>query len=376
MSPTTKYVLRGLVARPLMTGAAFVTMFVVGVTITGVLAMGMGLRSAFTVVGHPNQVIVLPPLGTDESSGEIDPRVVNLVGVDPVVRRTSAEVIAYTYVPLPDRFEVVVLRGIAPENYDLHDMKLIDGRLPEPQKDEVMIGDALRLFLPWLQIGAKVKLITREFTVVGVFHAPGFRSGEAWTTLAKFRTEPKWQRNTVVYAQTNSADDATALVARLNTQRVAKVKARTEPEAFREMMKDFSHIQEGLLVVFVLVVGGAVFTAILLLAILQQRRLGEISLLRALGFRNARIVFLAFCETSLLALLGGGLGLAVGTFTMANRSLNLVSQQLSFMTFRASVTPEEAIIVLAVMLGIGVCGTIAPAWNVATTPITRGLREG
>jgi putative ABC transport system permease protein len=107
------------------------------------------------------------------------------------------------------------------------------------------------------------------------------------------------------------------------------------------------------------------------MALTIRERTREIGVLKTLGFSGGRILTLVLGESVLLALLGGlpGLGLAaLFAFLLRDSMANMMP---SF-----AVTPDIALMGVALMLGLGIVTGIIPALNAMRMKIATALGRG
>jgi ABC-type lipoprotein release transport system permease subunit len=375
MSPLVKYLLRNLSSRPFVTALVIGSMIVVGTTIAGVTATAAGLRKAFGTRGHDNWAMVVATGAHTEKDSSLDPTWLNMISTQPDIKRISPEVVTATMVAQSGSMDVVLLRGLEPIGFDMHQVVVTEGRMPEHAKPEIIVGDTLRKHLPWLKLGAHIKLVDMDLTVVGYFRASGFFSGEAWTTRAVFQADPARKSLGVVYLEAASPAAATTIATNLKGIKAIRVDASTEADFYEKMIGEYKHLAIGLLMVFLLVVGGAVLTAASVLALLQQRRLPELCMMRAMGFRDRRISALIIYETQLAVMVGGGIGITIAAIALRNFVMHAVSGSISSINFEASLSWDVAAQTIGLMFAIGFAGAIVPIIRMKRTGITVGLRE-
>jgi putative ABC transport system permease protein len=375
MSPLVKYVLRNLGTRPFISGLVLATMMVVGATIGGVGAVAAGLKKSFQFAGHENWVLVSERNVRSEKDSNLEPATLNPITAAIEIKRYSPEVVNTSMLYSHDTVSLVQLRALEPAGFDMHEFQLLEGRAPAKGALEFVIGEALLKHVPWLGIGATIPLINAKWTCVGVFRAPGFFSGELWTTRAAILADPQRSSLSVVYLETATAADAAAIAAKLAGEKAIKVDAVPEPKFYAKLVKDFDHLVTGMLLVFALVVTGAILTAASLVAVFQQRRLGELSVMRAMGFRSGAIAMLIFYETELLVLMGGVGGLVLTWLVLRNYVVHVDGGNLSSVNFTAPMGWTLAVVSMGVMFLVGIFGAIVPVLRMLGTPVTRGLRE-
>jgi hypothetical protein len=153
MSPLLKYVLRNLAARPFITSLVLGTMVLVGLTNTALIAVGSSLYSAVHPHGHDNWVVVMSQNAVEEKSSKISVADVATITVDPSIKAYSPEFVTFNLPEFGNDVYSVMLRGLEPQGFKMHEMQLIAGRMPEPGKNEIVTGESLLVQCPDLGIG-------------------------------------------------------------------------------------------------------------------------------------------------------------------------------------------------------------------------------
>jgi len=213
-----------------------------------------------------------------------------------------------------------LLLGIEPDLVELMvvGFELTDGRLPEPEANEVMIGRAVagRLRVPesMLEVGSKLHLRDVELTVVGTFEARGTLS-ENWMLLPHDDLRNTLGRRDYSFARMRVKDgtDMEALATRLDLDERYSIRVFPEVSYFADFTSGFEHFQRfAVLLALVLGVGG-ILIGMNTMHNAVIGRIREIGTLRVLGFTKMRI-FLAFLLESLLlcglaGIVGAGFGL-------------------------------------------------------------------
>jgi putative ABC transport system permease protein len=103
-----------------------------------------------------------------------------------------------------------------------------------------------------------------------------------------------------------------------------------------------------------------------------QDRIKEHAVLQTLGFRPLRVFRLVLTESTLLSVIGGGLGVLVGVVFLAWSGMSVAAEGVTI-AFRPSW--DIAIQGLVASLGVGILAGIAPGWHASKTEIVPALRH-
>lgn len=103
-----------------------------------------------------------------------------------------------------------------------------------------------------------------------------------------------------------------------------------------------------------------------------QDRIKEHAVLQTLGFRPLRVFRLVLAESTLLSVLGGGLGVAAGMLILAWSETSIAAEGVTI-AFRPSWT--IALEGLIASLLVGLLAGLAPGWHAARTEIVPALRQ-
>jgi putative ABC transport system permease protein len=155
--------------------------------------------------------------------------------------------------------------------------------------------------------------------------------------------------------------------------RNSEFETRTQPEAEfqRGFVKQFGNV--GKMMTGIL---AAVFFTLLLVAgnsMMQsfRERLGEIAVLKTLGFGDGRVAALIATESMLLCAIAGAIGLATVSLLMPLLRTQVGGQLLG------AIDLERATVItgLALALGIGAVAALVPVWRAARLTVVEGLAQ-
>jgi putative ABC transport system permease protein len=215
-----------------------------------------------------------------------------------------------------------------------------------------------------------------EFDIVGIFDG---RDKAADLTQFFFRYDyfdeaRVWNKGQVGWYLVRVKDpDQAAEVARLVDEEFANSSAETKTEPEGAFLQGWAK-QIGDITLITATILGAVFFTILLVAgnTMSQsvrERTGELGVLKALGFTSSQALSLVLAESCVLALLGGGLGLALGWLLIARG--DPTGGMLPLFHF----PPADVAVGVGLSLALGVVAGIFPALQAMRLRVADALRR-
>ena len=380
--------LRNIPQRLASSVVAIVGVAAVVLVFAAVLSMASGLERTMMSTGSDDTAIIMRSGSTSELNSGLSNEqtlvVANAPGVlkdgDSTVMSAELYVVIDVRKKSNDADANVPFRGVQTGAFDVREnVRLADGRMFEPGKNEIIVGLAAQREFAGLETGATIRFGQSEWTVVGAFDAGGsVDESELWTDVrvlqAAYRRGNSFQS---VRVKLESPESIETLRAALEAD------PRIDPDVLTER-EYYSSQSEGL-IQFIKLIGypltllmaiGAIFGALNSMYSSVSVRGKEIATLRALGFGPMPVLISTLVESIILAAIGGILGglLAYLVFNGFQVStLNGVS--FSQVVFNFAVTPELLTQGLRAALIIGVVGGFFPAIRAARLPVAQALRE-
>jgi putative ABC transport system permease protein len=159
-------------------------------------------------------------------------------------------------------------------------------------------------------------------------------------------------------------------VARALERAVPGVKAQTASEVMRfaERALRISDLVRFGISLVALTVGGLLVANTVMMSVYERIR--EFGVMRALGARRGFIFRLVLLEALLLALMGGLLGLGVGS--LASSAINLYTLDQVGLALSA-VTARLSLFALGIALLLGLTAGLLPAYNASRIPVVEAL---
>ena len=381
----------GVCTIPRRKGSAIVaTAGIAGVVVVfvGVLSIAQGFRRAVTSTGRDDIAIVLREGANNEMSSGLGRDGARIVKDAPGVARENGAAVAsaelFVIIDVPKRSTGtdanVPFRGVEAAAPTVRgDVKITQGRMFEPGRNEVIAGMAAAREFAGLDVGKTIKLGKTEWNVVGVFSAGGgVAESELWTdTTVLQQAYQRGDSYQSVYAQLVSPDKFQEFKDALTSNPQIKVKVVRQAEFYADQSTMTTNFITGIGTVIALMMAlGALLGALNTMYNAVASRGREIATLRALGFGAAPVVCSVLIESLALALTGGvigGLGAYLAFDGYGAATMNF--QTFSQIAFAFAVTPKLLLNAIILAARIGLLGGFLPAIRAARMPIAAALRE-
>lgn len=357
--------------------------------LVGVLSIAQGFRHAVTGAGREDVALVMRKSAPNEMSSNLGREDVRVISDAPGVARNangdavvSAELLVIIDIEKKSTGSGanVPFRGVGAAAAAVReDFKIVDGRMFEPGRNELIAGAAAAREFAGLETGGVIKLGRTEWHVVGIFSSGGgIAESELWTDTAML--QQSYQRGEsyqAAYVQLSSVGamqefkDALLLDPRVNVQITSQ----------REYLAEQSNVTSA----FIAVIGwgvaammavGAVLGAVNTMYNAVASRTREIATLRALGFGGGAVIVSVLLESIVLAVVAGGIG-ALGAYVAFDgyTAATMNFQTWSQVAFTFRVTPELLAAAMILATSVGFLGGLLPAIRAARVPIASALRE-
>ncbi|HRK31162.1 MAG TPA: ABC transporter permease [Tepidisphaeraceae bacterium] len=354
-----------------------------------VLAAGgfvRGMDRSLSVQGAEGNMMFFGA-GSEESveRSEISPNVPGLVAANVQgvrsrlgVAYVSPEVHVQTTVrqsPEDPSNAQVLIRGITPAAWLVHSSaRIVDGRAPEPGRDEIAVGrlSYSRLGVQQTQIspGNKLWFDDRYWTIVGVFEFPGsVTESEIWCPLTDLQVTSRRDNLSCVVATIDGPDafdDADAFAKqRLDLELVVQ----KESTYYARLAGFFAPVRAMVWVTAVLMATGGILGGLNTMYAAFASRVREVGALQAMGFGRLTIIKSLVQESVLAAAAGTVLALVIGMLLLDGTTV-----QFSMGAF--GLTIDGQVILLGIIGGllVGVIGALPPAARCLRLPIPEALK--
>lgn len=380
------YIWRNLLARRWTTLLTAGGMALVVFVFTAVQMLEAGLRSTLIQTGSPDNVVVIRAASQTEIQSSIERNQARILASLPHISldasghpRLAQECLVLITLNKKQSGTPanITVRGSNATGLALRpQIKLIAGRAFKAGSNEIIVGSSIARDFSGVGLGQNLFFARRQWQVVGIFDAgkTGFNSeiwGDGEQMMQAFR-RPVY--SSVVF-QMDDPRAFDAISARIQADRRLNLEAKRENIFYADQSKIMatfiSILGTTLSVIFSI---GAIIGAMITMYGSVASRTGEIGALRAMGFRQNRILLAFLTESLLLSLLGGGAGIVAATGMQWITISTMNWQTFSELAFSFTLTPGIATSALAFSLLMGFIGGFLPAARAAKLNIVDALR--
>ncbi len=388
IASVTKFGLLGIPQRRGSVAAAVIGIAGVVTVLVGVLSIAVGFLRVMRASGSPDIAMVLRSGADSEMVSGLSRDTTRIIADAPGVARTpegplaSAEL--FVILSLPKRSTGtdvnVPFRGVERAAFRVRDqVKIVDGRMFEWGKNEVIVGVGAAREFAGLDVGHTLQTGHFQWPVVGIFSTGGGAAeSEIWTDATilqgAYHRGDSFQS---VYVRLNSPAAFDAFKDALTTDLRLNVKVMRQTDYFADQSTMVTKLVTTLgYIVAILMAVGAVFGALNTMYSSVSARTREIATLRALGFGSGAVVVSVMLESIVLALVGGCGGAALA-YVLFNgfQAATMNYQTFSQIAFAFAVTPQLLVQGIVWATLIGLLGGFLPALRAARQPIAVALRE-
>ncbi len=367
---------------------AIVGVAAVVLVFAAVMSMAKGFERTMTLAGSEDTAIVIRSGSTSELASGLENEQVQIIETAPGVLRDgdrsviSAELFVLVDVPLrgKDTEANAPFRGVGASAFEVRDAtQLIEGRMFEPGKNEMIVGRAAQSEFEGLELGDTIMFGRTAWSIVGVFEANGgVAESELWTDVrvlqGAYRRGNTFQ---TVRVRLESPESLAALEEALQNDPRLDVDVYTERAFYSTQAEGTATFIRvlGYPITFLMAIG-AVFGALNSMYSSVSTRGKEIATLRALGFGPLSVLISTIIESTLLALVGGLIGGAIAFIVFNGFTVSTLSNaSFSQVVFDFAVTGDLLVQGIITALIIGLIGGLLPAVRAARLPVAQALRE-
>ena len=354
---------------------SLLTLFGVTIGVAAVVALGSvanGMAGGYdSLVGNRGQadLVVMQEGSYDLMMSLVDESVADELAAMPEIRSVSK--IMYSWVGSGEAL-YFGLFGYDPDEEAIGKICIVDGETLSRRSHDVLLGATLARNLK-KGVGDTVVVLGVSYKVRGVYE-----TGDAFRDagmIADIRTAQEMMGRTRqvsgLLLRLRSPDDEESARQRIARRHSDLSIARTSEFGDQTVMiQAFRAMGWGISMLAILI-GGVTMTNTIIMSVYERTR--EIGVLRAIGWRKGRVLRMFLTESSLLALIGGALGVGLGAF--------LIWWAGTSPAFGSILTGEVTSDLIAqgmiTALVLGLVGGALPAWQASRlTPLVALSHEG
>ncbi len=338
---------------------------VAAVVALGAIAEGFVAQITSMLTKGGADITIVQDKVADISLSVIDEEVGEKIAAMPGVAHVSG--MLFSVVPAPGTPYFMIF-GYDPKEYAIRNFKIVQGNTLTADR-QVIIGNTAAGYMK-KRVGDTLRLQDVPFRIVGIYQTGvGYEDGGAVITLKDAQRMLKKPRQVAFYQIKVRDRDRIDRIQQDIARRFKGIKV-SRSGSFAEDTQDIKVTRSiawaiSLLAVFV---GGIGMTNSLLMAVFERTR--EIGVLRAVGWRQWRILWMIMQESLLLSFLGGCLGIVLGVLLV----LGVQTLPFGASLMQAYFTPQLFAQALVVALSLGTIGGVYPAFRASRLSPLEALR--
>ncbi len=269
---------------------------------------------------------------------------------------------------------LTVVRGVQPAAFLVHpQVQVVEGRAPEPGRDEVMVGSlvASKLGSGPIHVGQVIRIDDAQWTVSGKFRAPRtVMDAEIWMPLTDLQVLTQRDDLSCVVLTLDpdrgTVDDVeTFAVQRLDLELVAMA----ESEYYQALSRFFAPIRFMVLVTAGLIALGGILGGLNTMYAAFASRAREVGTLQVFGYGRPAVMISILQESVLTTAAGAIVGAAIGAWW-----LDGIAVRFSMGAFGLIVDAPVMAAGIAAGVLLGIVGALPPALRCLRLPVNEALK--
>lgn len=387
MAIPLSYNYRNLLARKLTTLLTVLGLALVVFVLTAVLMMANGVKKTLVATGSDNNIIVLRKSATSDVLSAVGRESARLVETFPEIATAedgkpmiSKEAVTIINLYRKDSNDMgnVIVRGVSLDAVKMRSqVKIIQGRIWDPAKSEIIVGRSIHERFKGCDIGQTLKFGTRNWLIVGVFDAQksGFES-EIWGDIEQMMSAFNRPYFSTMIARLRDQNQKSSFKTRFESEtRLQQLQIKGEKEYYNEQSRPLASFLTvlGTIITAIFSFGAMIGAMITMYASVANRTI-EIGTLRALGFLRRNILLAFLLESLLIAVVGGALGILLASALQFITISMLNFSSFSEIAFSFNLTPLIVVISFGFALLMGIIGGFFPAIRASRLNIVNALR--
>ncbi|MFQ6000169.1 MAG: ABC transporter permease [Anaerolineae bacterium] len=302
-------ILRNLLRRRTRTLLTLVGIAIGVAAIVALVAIADGLASGYTDVlsGSQADLVITQAESVDASFSAIDegvgPQLASIPGVEEVSGMIIGEITT-------EGIRYFLIFGYDPTEFAIQHFKVVEGQ-GLTAKREIIIGKLAAQNLK-KEVGDTIWMYESAYRIVGIYETgTALEEGGGVISLSDAQAMLKKPRQVSIFqVKLEDVDKAEEVQRRIERRFPDLTVTRSTEFADKQLAIQFVRAFAWALSFLAVLIGGVGMMNMLLMSVFERTR--EIGVLRALGWRRSKVLFLILGESLLLSLLGGLVGAALG----------------------------------------------------------------
>jgi len=339
---------------------------VAAVVALGALAEGMVAQLTGMLTKGGMDLTVMQANIADMSLSAIDEGVGRRIASVPGVKSVSGMIMSV----IPAKgMPYFLIFGYNPKEYAIKHFKIIEGRELAPgRRKEIIIGKMAADNLK-KGVGDTIKIYESAYRIVGIYETGvPYEDGGGVIALKEAQAIFRKPRQVNFYhIKLKSVDKADEVIEEIE-RRFPQVSVSKSAE-FAERTPDIQTMRSIVPVLssIAIIVGGVGMMNTMLMSVFERTR--EIGVLRALGWRRGRILWMILRESLALGLIGGIFGIILGV-----GMIKAIERSALATIFRGIFSLNLFVQALLIALALGAIGGLYPAWRASRLKPIEALR--
>jgi len=365
--------IRHLMSQPVLAALSILSAAVVVAVFVAAMSIAAGIDNAVARAGALDVVLVMRTGATAEANSQINGASVEILrGAPGVLRDKDGAMISPEFYSVMEieqgsgkKALNIPMRGVDARGIALHDIRIVEGRMFETGRAEIIIGQLAHSRYAHIKVGGKLRLGSSDWQVVGVFASNGtVEESELWSDLRVVQS--LFGRNNTVQSVRllmEEGQDAAGVNRWIETEPRLTAFAQSEPIYYARQARSLTSLINGLgYPLAFMLAAGAVAGALnsMQAAVISRRRI--FATLRSFGYSHRLVMVSTVVEAMVLALIGALLGFSLMYVGLDGSGTSMLSNETnSQVVFAVSVESRFLKQSIFLALLIGILGGVWPA---------------
>lgn len=357
--------------RTLLTIAA-VSIGVAAIVTLGALAEGLEIGYSSMLQGSNADLILSQPDTFDISYSSIDESIGSELAAAPEVSEVSGMIQGFTQVESEPFFFVF---GYPEDSFILGRFQIIEGvglnsrEAKKARPDPILLGSTAADVLD-KNVGDTLRITGSVYRIIGIYETgEAFEDGGAVLNLTEAQELlGKPRQVSIYYIRLKDPGISDRFMKRVERRwpglSLSGISEYADRQTMGDMLKGYVWVIGGLAII----IGGVGLMNAQLMSVMERTR--EIGVLRAVGWSKLRVMLLILAESITVSLLGGIIGVGIGSLLLYLMS----SQTVLFGGGLSNVGVEILVQSIIVVLLLGLVGGLYPAWRASKMQPVEALR--